>query len=185
MLALYGRHYGARYRVLAELVPAGASVLDVCCGPGALFDRYLRPKGVEYTGLDINPGFVARVVQLGGRGHVQDARDDAPLPRADIVIMQASLYQFLPDVVPVVDRMRRAAGSRVIVAEPIRNLAASRAPGLAALAARFTDPGQGAQPRRFDEASLDAFFRTLEPSPTRSFLIPGGREKVYIVEPRR
>jgi SAM-dependent methyltransferase len=185
MLALYGRHYSARYRVLADLVPPGASVLDVCCGPGVLFDRYLRLKGVEYTGLDMNPGFVARVVRLGGRGQVRDAGDDAPLPRADVVIMQASLYQFLPAVAPVVDRMRRAAGCRVIIAEPIRNLITARVPGLAVVVAHLTDPGHGAQPRRFDEASLDAFFRTIEPSPTRSFLIPGGREKVYILEPRR
>ena len=34
MLALYGRHYGARYRAVADLIPDGSSVLDLCCGPG-------------------------------------------------------------------------------------------------------------------------------------------------------
>ena len=179
MLALYGRHYPARYRAIAELVPPGSSVLDVCCGPGVLFDRYLRRRGVEYTGLDINPRFVARVNRRGGRGWVWDLRDEAPLPRADVVVMQASLYHFLPDAAPVVDRMRRAARVRVIIAEPIRNLAASRHRWLAAFAARQTAAGRDGQPRRFDEPTLDALLGPLG----RGSLIPGGREKVYVLEP--
>ncbi len=34
MLVLYGRHYVDRMRTVAEYVPAGASVLECCCGPG-------------------------------------------------------------------------------------------------------------------------------------------------------
>ncbi len=128
MLALYGRHYPARYRAIAELVPAGSRVLDLCCGPGILHDRYLRRKGVEYTGLDVNPRFIARVNRRGGRGLVWDLHEDRPLPEADTVVMQASLYQFLPDAAPVVRRMLRAARQRVIIAEPIRNLSDSRLP---------------------------------------------------------
>jgi SAM-dependent methyltransferase len=182
MIALYGRHYPARYRAIAAWIPAGSSVLDLCCGPGVLFDRYLRGKGVEYTGLDLNPRFAARVSRRGGRGRVWDLRADAPLPRADVVVMQASLYHFLPDVAPILGRMRVAARTRVIIAEPIRNLAGSRHAWLAALAARQTDAGRGGQPHRFDEPSLDALLGPLATPTGRSFLIPGGREKVYVLE---
>src|SRR6185437_9874195 len=118
MRALYGRRYAARYRAIADLIPAGSSVLDLCCGPGTLHDRYLSRKGVDYTGLDVNARFVARVTRRGGRGLVWDLQEGRALPPADSVVMLASLYQFLPDPAPVLLRMLRAARERVVVAEP-------------------------------------------------------------------
>jgi SAM-dependent methyltransferase len=182
ILALYGPHYGARYRAVAGLIPEGASVLDLCCGPGFLYERTLRRKGVDYTGLDVNPRFIARLERCGGRGRVVDLRQDGPLPRADYVIMQASLYHFLPEPGPIVSRMRAAAREGVVIAEPIRNWATSRNPLLAAFAKRQTDPGLGTCPRRFTEPTLDAFFSSLSIEPRRSFAIPGGREKVYLID---
>jgi SAM-dependent methyltransferase len=185
MLGLYGRHYPARQRAVADLVPPGASVLDLCCGPGTLFDRHLRRKGVVYTGLDVNPRFVARVVRHGGRGLVRDLHPGGPLPEADYVIMQASLYHFLPDPLPLLARMREAARWCVVVAEPVRNLADGRVPVLAALARRHTDAGRGPRPLRFSEARLDALIAASAMPVLRSFFIPGGREKVYVLDARR
>jgi SAM-dependent methyltransferase len=182
MLGLYGRHYPARYRALAEMIPANASVLDVCCGPGILFERHLRRKGVDYLGLDINPRFVERVRRRGGGAMLWDLHRDEPLPTADYVTMQASLYQFLPDAAPIVERMCHAARECLIIAEPIRNLADSAWPWLATMAQRSTDPGLGSRPRRFTEATLDDLFRSLRMPLSRSFLIPGGREKVYVLD---
>jgi SAM-dependent methyltransferase len=184
MLGLYGRHYGARYRAVAELIPEGASVLDVCCGPGVLFDRYLRDRSVDYTGVDVNPRFIERVNRRGGRGVVCDLSHEGPLPEADVVVMQASLYQFLPDPAPMVHRMLRAAREQVIIAEPVRNLATSRNPWLRALARRQTDPGLGVRPSRFTESTFDAFIDGLGIRVIRSFEIPGGREKVVALDPR-
>jgi SAM-dependent methyltransferase len=183
MVGLYGRHYGARYRVVAALIPDGSSVLDLCCGPGVLFDRYLRGRSVDYTGLDVNPRFVARVNRRGGRGLLRDLGDGRPLPEADTVVMQASLYQFLPDPAPVVARMLRAARERVVIAEPVRNLATGRNRVLAALARRQTDPGLGARPRRFTEETLGAFIDGLGVRVAREFHVPGGREKVFVLDP--
>ena len=182
MRVLYGRHHRARSRVLADLIPQGASVLDLCCGPGFLYERHLRARGVTYLGLDLNPRFVARVRRLGGEGRVCDLREPGDLPKADVVVMQSSLYHFLPDVDPVLDRMERAARRLVIVAEPIRNAASSRNPLLAALARWQTDPGVGAQAKRFDEAMLDRVLGTRPCRARRSFTIPGGREKVFVLE---
>ena len=184
MLGLYGRHYEARYRALAGLVPEGASVLDLCCGPAVLYWRHLRRKAVDYTGLDVNPGFVDRLTRRGVRGLVRDLHADEPLPTADVVVMQASLYHFLPDAAPVVERMRRAALLRAVIAEPIRNLTTSKVPLLSRLAARQTDPGRGAQASRFTEESLDELLHSFPVGPDRTFLIPGGREKVYVFESR-
>ena len=179
MLALYGPHYFSRCRAIAELIPQGASVLELCCGPADLYFRYLQPKNVRYIGMDINPRFVAR---LGDRGRLWNVEDPSPLPEAEYVLMQASLYHFLPDPGPVIDRMLSAASKQVIVAEPIRNLSDSRVPFLSALARRETDAGTGSQPHRFNEQSLDAVFSRYSARVSRSFLIPGGREKVYVLD---
>jgi SAM-dependent methyltransferase len=182
MLALYGRHYPARYRVLADLVPEKSTVLELCCGPGFLYERQLRKKYIHYSGLDSNPRFIARLERLGAQGRVCDLHAPVPLPKADIVLIQASLYHFLPDAAGVVKRMRAAAGKRLIVAEPIRNLSTSRVPLVAALAARQTNAGFGEEARRFTEESLEALFQTVGMVPARAFLIPGGREKVYVFD---
>lgn len=181
MLALYGRHFFSRCSAIAELIPAGSSVVEVCCGPASLYRRHLRGKGVRYTGLDINPRFFSRLPALGATGQVWDLLSETPLPPADYFVMQASLYHFLPDPGPVVDRMLAAAGRQAIVAEPIRNLSDARLPLLSAIARLQTDPGTGRQAHRFNEASLDAFFARYAPRIERTFLIPGGREKVYVL----
>lgn len=180
MFVLYGRHYFSRCQVIADLIPANASVLELCCGPADLYRRYLKPKNVQYKGLDINPRFIE---PLGELGRLLDLKDQSPLPVADYVLMQASLYHFLPAPSPVVDRMLSAARKQVIIAEPIRNLADSRCHFLSAIARRQTDAGTGAQPLRFNEPTLDAFFARYTARISNSFLIPGGREKVYVLVP--
>jgi len=178
---LYGPHHDARLRAVAELIPRESSVLECCCGPGLLYARYLKAKGVHYTGLDINAGFVDRITRLGGRGEVRDLREPGPLPRADYVVMQASLYHFLPHAAPIVEGMLGAARKQVIIAEPVRNLASSRSRWLAAISAALADPGTGQQPHRFTEPSLDDLFSRFTSRVVRSFLIAGEREKVYVL----
>jgi hypothetical protein len=140
---------------------------------------------VRYTGLDVNAGFIRKLIRNGVSGQVWDLRKDDPLPRADYVMMQASLYHFLPDALPVVERMLEAASRQVIIAEPIRNLTDSNSPVLARLGRLFTNPGVGEQPHRFTEASLDELFSVYASRVERSFLIAGGREKVYVINTSR
>ena len=181
MLVLYGRHYASRYTAIAELIPDGSSVLDLCCGPALLYHRYLRSKAVQYTGLDINQKFIDQLIRRGGNGRVWDLRSNEPLPSADYVIMQASLYHFLPDASPIVNRMLQAARNQVIVAEPVRNLSESDSRLLAALGRLFTNPGTGEHRLRFTEQTLADFFRVYTAQVVQSFRIAGGREKVYVL----
>lgn len=179
---LYGRYYNARFESVAALIPAGATVLDICCGPGVLYHRHLRRKGVKYQGIDANPRFIARVIRDGGQGKVCQVGYDNALPSTDYVVMQGSLYQFLPDAVPIVDRMLRASRRRVIIAEPIRNLASSRVGWVAALARTCSDHERSGRVSRFTERSLDELFAPYGPRVVESFLIPGGRDKVYVLD---
>jgi SAM-dependent methyltransferase len=185
MRALYGRGYVDRFRSVAELIAEGSSVLDVCCGPGTLFHRYLKTKGVHYTGLDINGNFVGRLSARGATGLIWNLNDVRPLPRAEYVIMQGSLYHFLPEVSNVIERMIAAAEKRVLIAEPIRNVTDSQIFLLAFFARKLTNPGTGDQPNRFNEVRLDALmerYRALGHN-VQSRLIAGGREKLYILDP--
>ena len=183
MRILYGRHYDSRYKTIADIIEAESSVLDVCCGPGTLFSRYLIHKRVQYTGLDLNSKFIKHLLSRGAEGVVRDLRIAGPLPASDYVVMQASLYHFLPDPAPVVNRMLEAARLNLIVAEPVRNLASSSNRLLRLAGRLLTDPGSGEQPGRFTESSLDAFFHAYGSKVTRSMLIPGSREKIYILTP--
>jgi hypothetical protein len=96
-------------------------------------------------------------------------------------LMQASLYHFLPDAAPLLDRMLAAARDRVIISEPIRNISSSTNPLLRVLGRRGTDPGAGGHDHRFTEETLDKLLSRYAPRVRRSFLIPGGREKVYVL----
>jgi SAM-dependent methyltransferase len=181
MVMLYGRHYSARYQVIADLIPARSSVLDLCCGPAVLYHRYLRQKSISYTGFDLSGTFIKRLNQRGAQGQVSDLREGVALPAADYVIMQASLYQFLPDAQPMVDRMLQAAHRQVILTEPVRNITNSKVAPLAFLGRRFTDPGDGQSAHRFTEESLDLFFNRYASRLSKAFSIPGGREKVFVL----
>jgi SAM-dependent methyltransferase len=185
MRALYGRHYDARMSAVAAQVPPDSAVVELCCGPGTLYARHLQDRVSSYIGLDINPGFVRALKSKG-----IDAREanlsatDEPLPNADVVLIQASLYHFLPDAGAIVERMLRAAGDRVIIAEPIRNLASSDSRLIGLLGRRAADPGVGGHAHRFTEETLDALLERYRDRLIAAFLIPGGREKVYVIDAR-
>jgi SAM-dependent methyltransferase len=183
MRALYGRHYEDRMRVVAERVPNGASVLELCCGPGTLYFRYLKDH--PYIGLDVNDGFVERLKKRGVDARRVDlASTDEPLPTTDVALIQASLYHFLPAAEAIVDRMLAAAHDRVVVSEPIRNLASSRTPVIGLLGQRAADPGTGGHGQRFNEEALDRLMDRYRARVIEAFAIPGGREKVYVLDAR-
>ena len=185
MLVLYGPGYFARYREIADLIPEGGTVTDLCCGPATLYHRHLKAKNVRYTGLDINARFTEALSAKGGQGMQWDMAQHKPFPPADYLVMQASLYHFLPDPRPVVERMLAAAKRQVIIAEPVRNLTDSPNPLLAWMGRTFTNPGTGEQAHRFNEMLLDRLFAPYAHAGyvESSRLIAGGREKLYILRP--
>jgi SAM-dependent methyltransferase len=182
MRVLYGRHYADRMRAVAEQVPAGASVLELCCGPATLHRRYLRDRAGSYVGIDVNERFVAGLKRAGVDARRIDLSDGSqPLPEADVAIIQASLYHFLPDASRLLDRMLAAAHELVIVSEPVRNVASSALPLVRTLGRRAADPGVGGHAERFTESTLDRLMDRYRDRVRSAFLIPGGREKVYVL----
>ena len=185
MFLLYRGGYRERSKALATLIPDGASVVDLCCGPAALYFDHLRFKRVAYTGLDINSGFIESVASRGAKAMVWDVSANAPLPKADYLIMQSSLYHFLPDPRPVVDRMLEAAEKNVFLTEPVRNIADSSNPAVAWLARKLTNPGTGDQPRRFNAERFEQFLKQYREASlvVDSYPTAGGREQLCILRP--
>jgi SAM-dependent methyltransferase len=182
MRVLYGRYYAARDAAVAAHIPDGSSVLELCCGPARLYERELRGRVGAYVALDASERFVARLRRRGVDARRADVAT-AELPVADVVVMQASLYHFLPAAEAIVRRMRAAARASVIVAEPVRNLASSRHGLLARLGAGAAATAAGAQPRRFDAQSLRALMRDSCADDAIAFCGPiaGGREHLYVL----
>ena len=180
MRVLYGRYYAARDAAVAAHIPDGASVLELCCGPARLYLRELDGRVGSYVALDVSERFVGR---LRARG-IDARRTDvaaAELPVADVVVMQASLYQFLPEAEAIVRRMRAAARASAIIAEPVRNLASSGLGVVARLGAGGAATQQGAQAERFDATSLRALMDGFGEAVVVHEPIPGGREHVYVL----
>ena len=182
MHVLYGRYYGARDAAVAAHVPDGASVLELCCGPARLYERELRGRTGSYLGLDASTAFVDRLRRRGVDARRADVAT-ADLPTADVVVMQASLYHFLPEAqaAAMIERMRAAARDRVVVSEPVRNLTSSQLGVVSRLAARGAATADGAQRQRFDAASLRALMERFGPAVLHAEPAPGGREHVYVL----
>jgi SAM-dependent methyltransferase len=183
LLLRYRGEYDARSRAIAELIPEGSSVVDVCCGPATLYFRHLRYKRVSYTGLDINRGFVERLSSRGATGTIWDVSADRPLPQADYLVMQGSLYHFLPDPYPVIDRMVAAAKQSVVLTEPVRNLADSQNRFVSRLARKLANPGTGDQPNRFKESTFEKLLDPYRASGRLidSYPIAAGRERLCVL----
>ncbi len=177
---LFGRHFRARYETLAAEIPNGAQVVDVCAGDCYLYRRFLRKKGVQYLGLELSPQLVRAARAQGVSVQAFDIRQDE-IPSAEIIVMQGSLYQFLPNATVVMQKMLAAARRKVIIAEPIRNLS-SENNWLGAASRILTRPHANEScysGQRFNAESLQKLFDSFDAF-ERAFLIPGGREMIGI-----
>jgi SAM-dependent methyltransferase len=185
LLVRYRGEYTARSRAIAEVIPDSATVVDLCCGPATLYFSHLRRKQVRYTGLDINRGFVDRLSARGATGILWDVASETPLPKADYVVMQGSLYHFLPDPYPIVDRMLAAAKQRVVLTEPVRNLADSKNSVVAWLAKRLANAGTGDQAHRFNDALFQQFLDHYQALGLVAdwYPIAAGREQLCLLRP--
>lgn len=118
MWFLYGRNYEARFQSIAEEIPDAVELLDVCCGDCALYTWALEGR-VSYTGVDINSHFIKNAKKQSIKVLPLDIRVDN-LPQSDYVVMQGSLYQFIPLHKQIVDKLLYSASRKVIISEPIR-----------------------------------------------------------------
>src|SRR5438552_3684152 len=95
--------------------------------PSSVPAELLRWISGPYRDIYINPAFAGAGVTLA---EVLTAE----WPAADYVVMSDSLYHFLPDVGPLLRRMTEHAGKKVVISEPVENIASRTSPWMRALA---------------------------------------------------
>lgn len=162
MKRLYGRDgFAERYTEVARHIPPGTEVVDLCAGDGLL--RHHLDPSCHYTAVDMNAPFMRKLRAAGVDAVVADL--NGPLPTADVVVMMAALYHFMPNHVDVVRRARAAARQRFILTEPVENVAASRSGLLRRVASWASDPGNGTSAQRLGIADLESVLEA----------VPGGR----------
>ena len=177
MRLLYGSDYARKYQAVADEIPAGSLVIDLCCGDCAIAPL-LEEKGCKYIGLDINERFVQWAKKRG-----LDVRNwnagQMDIPEGDVICMQSSLYQFMPNANLIIERMLKSARKAVIISEPIDNMTTSPSSLLRKLALQLTKVNGQIFPTRFTEATMKDLFKNY---PARSIkTVPQGRECVWVI----
>ena len=180
MRILYGRNYQHRFTAIAEEIPDKVEVLDVCCGDAALYNRELKGR-VNYIGTDINKKFIHRgenkLIKILPLNIITDE-----LPQSDYVIMQASLYQFIPNHKLIIDKLINSANKKVIISEPVRNLSNSSSNIISLIARYSANPGTGHKIERFNEESFrEIFYDHFKERIEKFKFIPGNRELIVIL----
>lgn len=153
MRLLYRGRYHERYALVANLVPPGASVVELCCGCGYLYEAFLAARGVEYLGIDLLPQMVTRLLRLGARVQVGDLLE-MDVPAADFCLMLGSLYHFHPREGRVLELMARS--NEAVLLEPVENLTESGSTFLKAGGILMSYIGRTSSTYRLDNAQLDA-----------------------------
>ena len=104
---------------IADAVPAGARVLDIGCGDGALLAHLRDSKGVDARGIDVSAGNVASAVARGlsvVQGDADADLGDYPDGAFDMAILSDTL-QAMRSPAAVLDELLRI-GRRGIVSFP-------------------------------------------------------------------
>lgn len=182
MRVLYWPHFADRYRVVADLIPEGATVVDACCGDAFIYKEYLRRKGVRYIGLDSSPAMVNAGIDAGLDVRLWNAVHD-DVPKADIVLIQGALCHFISDADLVLSKLRAAARELLIVSEPIRPTRRSDSAVVSALSKAFTQPLNDDGTYKGERFTKQEFEKLLncQPELISSQIVPGGREMVAVL----
>jgi len=176
---MYAGSYLEKFRKASDVLEEGASALDVCCADATLFD-IAKGKRIKYAGVDVNARFVRLAKKKGIDARRMNVETADALPEADYVVMLSSLYQFIPRHEEIIDKMVAAARKKVVVSEPVKNLASSRNRIIASAAGRLSDPGTGIKTHRFDENALKEMIK--DRSVTDSGIICGGKEFFFVID---
>src|SRR5512135_2090880 len=102
--------------LVAGFVPAGARVLDLGCGDGALLEHLVRGQGVKGRGIELSEAGVLACVARGlsvRQGDLGEGLADYPDHSFDYVILSQTL-PYVDDPATIVHEMLRVGEQAVI-----------------------------------------------------------------------
>lgn len=153
----YGDQFSRRYEKLNSYIPEGSQVFEVCMGDAFFYRKYLAKKNIRYSCGDINPVFVEAARKDNIDARLLNVFTDE-IPKADIILMHASLSYFMPLEASIVLKLLAAADKKVIIAESIDNLSNSRS-GLKSFLGTFLSKAKAGQSKiKFTRESLRKSF---------------------------
>jgi trans-aconitate methyltransferase len=150
---LYGRSYRRHYEALSREI-GDLSLLELCCGDCQIVD-YL--KGNAYQGLDINPRFVNHARKKGFKVSLQDVMV-SEIPEAECILIHNSLYQFYPHHERLIRRAFESAQKKLVISEPVINLASSKNRIVSFIAKSVTRVGEDSSSKRFNRKEMKDIF---------------------------
>jgi hypothetical protein len=152
MHILYLFKYRRRFHDVLKLISKNeGTILELCFGDIYIAEQ-CRTRGIEWTGVDINDGFVKYASDRGHNAYCCDLMKLHEFPVADVCIMMGSLYHFYEDIESLLLKMLNSA-PLVIISEPIRNLSSKK--GLIGkISRKLTNAGRGQEPLRFDRDTM-------------------------------
>jgi len=151
MKCIYRDLLDERHRLVSEWLPEKCKVVELCCGSGVLYERFLGKKQITYKGIDLLKTMTYRLARRGisvENGNVLDL-DHID---ADYCVMQGSFYHFRADASRVLRLM--ASAKRAILMEPIENFSSNASPLLRFAAQALSFIGGTSSSFRYNESSL-------------------------------
>ena len=150
---LYGKSYRRHYEALSREI-GDLSLLELCCGDCQVVD-YL--KGNAYQGLDINQRFVNHARKRGLKVFLQDVMV-SEIPDAQCILIHNSLYQFYPRHEKLILKALESTQKKLIISEPVINLASSKNKVVSFVAKRVTRVGEDSSSKRFNRREMEEIF---------------------------
>lgn len=161
---------------MSNLIPPRSSVVDICCGTCQIY-KYLRMKNIHYIGIDFNSIFIKNAQKKGIDCRMINIKHEE-IPKADFIIIQGSLYQFIPDHISILEKLFYSANRALIIAEPIKNHIQSNSKAISYLSRLLNNPGDGIKDQRFTVESLKKSIEKLPHNGIQEYLTPRGIEYI-------
>ena len=148
MHVLYSFKYHQRFDDVLKLVSEKEKKIFELCFGDIYIAEQCRTRGIEWTGVDINDGFVKYASDSGYNAHCVDLMKLQEFPVADVCIMMGSLYHFYDEIESLLFKMLNSA-PLVIISEPVGNLSSKKGM-IGKISRKLTNAGKGPESFRFD-----------------------------------